>query len=38
MVKKMSIKVFIAPGDPTAYLVYDYDVSKALPYVKKLNE
>ena len=28
----------IAPGDPTAYLVIDYDVTKALPYIKKLNE
>ena len=26
-----------APTDPTAYLVVDYDVTKALPYIKKLN-
>lgn len=29
---------FEAPGDPTSYLVIDYDVTKALPYLKKLNE
>jgi hypothetical protein len=32
------IDYLIAPGDPSAYLVIEYDVTKALPYIKKLNE
>lgn len=27
-----------SPGDPTAYMVIEYDVTKALPFIKKLNE
>ncbi len=27
-----------APNDPTSYIVVDYDVTKALPYIKKLND
>lgn len=27
-----------APSDPTSYIVVDYDVTKALPYIKKLND
>lgn len=27
----------LAPTDPTAYLVVEYDVTKALPYIKKLK-
>ncbi len=27
-----------APTDPSAYLVVDYDVTKALPYLQKLNK
>lgn len=30
--------MYIAPTDPTAYLVVDYDVTKALPYIQKLNK
>ena len=32
------IDYLLAPGDPSAYLVIEYDVTKALPYIKKLNE
>ena len=32
------INYLIAPGDPSAYLVIEYDVTKALPYIKKVNE
>lgn len=33
-----NINFRIAPTDPSAYLVVEYDVTKALPYIKKLNE
>ncbi len=32
------LNLYIAPGDPTSYIVIDYDVTKALPYIKSLNE
>ena len=34
---KSIISNYIAPGDPTAYMVIEYDVSKALPFIKKLK-
>lgn len=36
--KNINVTSWGAPTDPTAYLVEEYDVSKALPYIKKLNE
>ena len=36
--KNITITSWDAPGDPSAYLVMEYDVTKALPYIKKLNE
>lgn len=35
--KLMISSSILAPGDPTAYLVIDYDVTKALPFIKKLK-
>ena len=33
-----AIYINTAPTDPSAYLVINYDVTKALPYIQKLNK
>ena len=36
--KKLLIATWDTPGDPTAYIPTDFDVTKTLAYIKKLNE
>lgn len=36
--KKIMISTWSSPGDPTAYVPFDYDVTKTLEYLKKLND
>lgn len=35
--KKLGIATWNTPGDPTAYIPVDYDVTKTLKYIEKLN-
>lgn len=34
----MGVATWNTPGDPSAYIPTDYDVTKTLQYIKKLNE
>lgn len=36
--KSIAISTWESPADPNSYIPVDMDVTKALPYIQKLNE